>query len=225
MSKDDLLMRSGLGRSMSYAEVDGNFNRLMYLTGNWVAGSYTPNEIVRHDGALWVCLIATSLEPSMEETVATGNWFPLVYPGSGSGTQDVSQVIGTVGAGWTTIEMDNEGIPPYGCSFDLAADTFQFLFPGVWQLNGNLFFSHDSSNNGRTTNLRFFNVTDGVPIGTPVPIGIARNVEDSQASFTVLLRLAASDADETIRVEIGGGDTLSAVTISAFAMNLIQVSP
>ena len=55
---------------------NANFDRLMYASGNWVAGTYDPQEVVDHLGIAWRCLNQTTAEPSD----ASADWARMALP-------------------------------------------------------------------------------------------------------------------------------------------------
>ena len=52
----------------THDENDSNFDRLMYWSGDWVAGSYEVQQVVEHKGRGWVCNTATATEPGLLAT-------------------------------------------------------------------------------------------------------------------------------------------------------------
>ena len=119
--------------------------------------------------------------------------------------------IASIGAGWTAIENYDSEITPRGITTDLVGGAMAFDIYGVFQLTIGLNLTHNESNQGRTTNIRFWNVTDGIPAGN-IPIGIARNQPATNFTGVLQLEVSAGETGKGFRLEIGGGDS---VTISA----------
>jgi len=215
-------------QKLTYKDTDDNYNALAHFTGTWNAvDQYTTNEVVRHEGGVWICVINNNgIEPSYEQLPVNGgvgHWTPLQYPGSANGTASSDQTIGNLSA-FTTVEFDSSTITPYGCTMDTATNTFTIDFAGIWQESVSVFFAHDSSNNGRSVRFRVWNVTQGSEEGG-VTIGIGRNVEDSNTSFQVMTRFLNADTGDSYRWEIGPNDgTVNSVDITAFVFNLVQLS-
>jgi hypothetical protein len=64
MAKTDLTLRAAQSAPYPHATLDANFQRLMYWSGVWAAGTYEANEVVRHRGEPWVVIAAsTTTEP------------------------------------------------------------------------------------------------------------------------------------------------------------------
>jgi hypothetical protein len=92
---------------------------------------------------------------------------------------------------------------------DPATNSLSVAKGGVWLLvvSGTL-AGHDSSNQGRTFNLRLWNATESVG-GSPIPIGVGRNVEDTNFSVTVLVELLDTDIGDIYQLELGGVDAIT----------------
>ena len=63
--KSDLTLRLDKGSPLTHSQHDANFNRLVYWSGDWSAGTYQANEMVQHNNALWICLAETTVAPSL----------------------------------------------------------------------------------------------------------------------------------------------------------------
>ena len=105
-----------------------------------------------------------------------------------------------------------------------APGEFSVDYPGVYNLQTEVGFEHDSSNGGRFTQLRLFNVTDGVPIPVTTSIGVGRNVEVTQWTGNLLFEADASAAQKYFRWEIGGGDTVSSIEWLTQSLSVNQLS-
>lgn len=94
---------------------------------------------------------------------------------------------------------------------------------GVWSLQVTVAFEHNSSNQGRITNLRFWNVTDGVAVGLDEIIGIGRNQEATTWSAALMFETDADLATKQIRLELGGGDAITGVVYTTQSISLFNV--
>ena len=112
-----------------------------------------------------------------------------------------------IDATYTPVDNYDSEIAPRGITTDLVAGTMAFNIYGVFQITVGLNLAHDESNAGRTTNIRFWNVTDGVSGGL-VEIGIARNQPATNFTTVFQTEIAAGDTGKAFRLEIGGGDTI-----------------
>jgi len=126
-----------------------------------------------------------------------------------------------IGAGWNPLDMiDTSTISPRGVEIFPSGDgTFRMTNDGIWQIALSLSFAHNSSNGGRTTNIRMYNITQGFgPTG--VPIGIGRNVEDTLATLSIMLDV--TNTADHFRFEIGGGDSLTTVVWYALQVSFTR---
>lgn len=212
---------------MHHIDVDNNNDALMYWSRTWVlptqeSENYTANEVVFHEGGLFICQVAlpgTAVEPG----VGKAEW-QLMAPTPGRGGMNMANPTAgaSLGAGWNALAyFDTESLTPLGMTLDTANGLFNFQWPGLWQFSLNVFFNHDNSQQGRVTRVRIFNVTDGAG-SSGVPIGIGRNVEDTGISATLLVSVAQSAIDDVFRWEIGGGDTVTAVTYDSLSFTALQ---
>ena len=210
-------------QQLSYQDTDDNYNALLHYSGIWnTTDAYTVNELVDHEGAAWVCVQDNvNIEPGHE--IGFAHWRPLIYPGSGAVTSSTPQVIGTLGATYVPIAFDTESFAGTGISFNFPGNNFVIDYAGIWNESVNLFFEHDSSNQGRTTFIRLWNATAGTEEGR-VPIGIGRNVTDSNVTFSLPHRVSLIESTQQMRWEIGGLDTLNNVVISTFVYGALQHS-
>lgn len=131
----------------------------------------------------------------------------------------------TIDATYQPIDVfDTIYLTGFGVTFDLPAGSFALDTTGTFVLTLLGSVAHNSSNSGRRTNVRLWDITAAGPIGSPFPIGIGRNVEDTTIALTLAFVVDLPSVNDAIRFDIGGGDTLSAVTWSALAVTLWAIS-
>ena len=123
---------------------------------------------------------------------------------------------------YTPIDNYTSEIAPRGITTNLVAGTMAFDIYGVFQIAVELNLSHSESNQGRTTNIRFWNVTDGGSAGI-VEVGIARNQPATNFTTVFQTEIAAGDTGKAYRLEIGGGDTI-VVSNGAVDFDAVMVS-
>ena len=220
--KSDLTLRTLSPEPVSFADVDNNFERLAYYSGNWVAGTYTANEVVKYLGGVYICTA-----PSTTQDPYTGlatDWDLIgTTPGRG-GMSKTGPVAGAdITAAYQTLTFDTDYPFEFGVITEPAAGTMQLTHPGLWQFGLLMSFGHDEQNASRQTRVRLWNVTDGTG-GTGITIPVSRNQPSSFVAFTVLTQVAAADLNDVFRWEIGGGDTLSSVIWENCDTQLIQIS-
>jgi len=220
VTKTDLELRAGRILPYTHDILDANFNRLLYYSGAWSAGTYEENEVVNHSGGLWVCVATTTTaEPGTDIL----SWQPLA-PVSGRGAMNLlTPFAGTVGSGWTVVPFDNITVNPYGLSFDLANNQFTIQFLGVWQFLFVINLSFSESQQGRNTSLRLWNVTDGVQVGPTLILPIGRNQDGVLTSIPYISDLLAGSIGKTLQFEIGGIDDLGATTFEASTLGMNQI--
>lgn len=121
-------------------------------------------------------------------------------------------------ASWQHITVfDTEGISR-GVVMDATSDILSYDHDGAYAFAFTGSFAHDSSNQGRTTSVRIWDVTDGAQIGAAFRLGIGRNVEDSSFSLIILADITEAVKGHQLRLEIGGGDDVFLVEFTS--MNL-----
>lgn len=191
-----------------------NLERLAYYSSDWVAGTYTEAEIVKHRGCLWYCKAAaggTVLEPSF----SSADW-ELLAPDPGTGAMSLSAPIAgpNITATYQTItQFDQQDQIVRGLTYDLVAGTIQINYPGTWAHTIFLSIEHDEQNFGRSFFLRIFNQTQGIPSpGSILRVGVGRN-QNVTATTIPISKHYIDDANlgDVFRLEIGGGDTFASV--------------
>jgi hypothetical protein len=148
----------------------------MYYSGTWVAGTYSPQEVVRHEGTTWLCLVTTTDEPDVSST----DW--VAISGGGSAVRGYGGI--TIGSNksypnitttWTPINLwDSVNIPALNCTISAATGKFSLGLAGFWELTLQMDLTHDEANAGRHLSIRAFNETDAIPYSS-VLVGTGRN--------------------------------------------------
>ena len=164
------------------------------------------------------------LEERLDEIVqfVVDNFIPAGYGGITLSQPDAT--FPDLGAGWVELVADQLSIdPPRAITPDLAQNSLAFDVKGVWSISFGFTIDHDSSNGGRTINLRFFDKTDNDARGS-LPIGIGRNVEVTSQFLTVFLDIAEDDIGHPFSIEVGGGDTVVIDSLDTFIYNAQYVS-
>lgn len=128
-----------------------------------------------------------------------------------------------LGLGWETIPLDTAGAVR-AITINLGNDSFAFQYDGVYQITLSGSLNHNNLNAGRTVNIRLFNVTLGTPLPGAFPIGISRNVEDTVITISLLAEITDAEKGQEMRIEIGGGDAVSLVSISTMNVAIANVS-
>jgi hypothetical protein len=200
MAKSDLVLRTVKGVPLTHAENDGNFDRLMYYTGDWVAGTYSAWEVVRYLNVTWLAVADTSDTPSQSspDWVALG---PQAVGGYGGLRVDIGKNYGTITATWRALDLwDTVTPPPINCVIN-GDGTFEFSQDGWWALYFSMGVSHDESNGSRTLGLRVFNVNDAVG-GDVTQFGVARNQAVSNWTINPWIKVESADVGKTFRLEV-----------------------
>lgn len=128
-------------------------------------------------------------------------------------------------ATWQVLDIFDEITPstPRGITVDLGTSSLAFDISGVYQATLTGTFEHNSLNSGRTTNLRFWDIDSGAPHGTPIVVATGRNAEATSFNYPVLLDIPPALVDHRARVEIGGGDTYTAVSFDVLQFSTFNV--
>ena len=169
----------------------------MYWSGDWAAGSYEKDEVVKNAGALFVCLVATTEIPP-----GSADW-ELLAQGSNAGYGELSigsdKVYGTINGTWQAVDLwDSVSIPNLNCTTNLDG-TFTFAQTGWWSLYFYMSASHNDSQGGRVLSFRLYNVTDNIP-ADDTDTGVGRNVTVSTANMTPWFEI--TDITKTYRLEM-----------------------
>lgn len=138
---------------------------------------------------------------------------------------DTDAAFSNLGGSYQVIDVFDEVYPatPRGVTVSLPASTLAFENDGVYAFAITGTFEHNSSNQGRTTNIRVWNVTDGAQLGAPWVIGTGRNAEATPIAFVGLTEIVESNKNKEFRLEIGGGDTYSSVSFNALVFQVWNV--
>ena len=116
----------------------------------------------------------------------------------------------SIGAAWTPVNWFTTETPTArGFTVDVPNGTVAPDNPGVYAVSVNVNIQgHNSSNGGRVTGLRLYDVTNGAPVGGGAQIGIGRNQEDTFVGTTFLIEVATGGA---VRLEVGGYDSVTSI--------------
>ena len=119
-----------------------------------------------------------------------------------------------IGATYQTIDVfDAQPVTTQrGIVSDVANNTFAIEVAGVYWYSLNLTFEHDNSNQGRLTYVRFWDTTDDQPLGPSLVVSTGRNAEATSAALSGLFEQLPEDNNHPMRIEIGGGDSYTAVS-------------
>lgn len=133
------------------------------------------------------------------------------------------QAFPSLGGAWQPIDNYDANViaVPRTITTDLAAGTISFSIEGVYFVSFTLIFEHNSSNSGRLTNLRFFNVTDGVQVGTDFTVGTGRNAESTSITVASPIEIDPTNVGDAVRIEIGNGDTYTSMQLDSVLYGVI----
>lgn len=97
---------------------------------------------------------------------------------------------------------------PRGTTVDVANSRIAVDLQGIYIFSISLTFSHDESNQGRTTYIRLYNETDEIA-GPVNPIGIGRNTPNTNFSSIVPVEVGVAQDGDFWSIEFGGGDSVT----------------
>ena len=200
MAKDRITFRNVKGTPLTFTENDDNFDGLMYYSGDWAAGAYSAQEVVKYLGVAWIAKIDTSETPGPSAV----DWEPLGAQsafGWGALRINSGKPYGTITATWRALNLwDELYVPNVNCVMN-ADGTFTFAEAGWWSLYFSMTVSHDESNGARTLGFRVFNVPDAVG-GAVTQFGVARNQSVSNWTINPWVQVPSANLGKTYRMEI-----------------------
>ena len=186
--------------------------------------AYKKSDVVRYQGGLFIALIDN---PTLDPITGAGTQWNALAPIPGRAGMFLSAPLaspGDLGAGWNVLNyFDTVSFAAYGAAVDPVAGTWDHDFLGLWSENLFFNFYHDSSNQGRITYLRLWNVTNSVELGRSA-IGIGRNQEATTFNYTGYFEIGATELNAVLRWEIGGGDVVAVDVWNNLNFSTIQVS-
>ena len=221
--KTELITRAGKAAPLAWQEMDANFQRLMYFSGTWAAGTYEANEVVIHDQSQWICTAATTTqEPSLGAFLGgTSDWFPIAISpwGIGEMTLDAPDTgFPNLGGGWVTVTYDSSDYDQ-NTVLTPATGEFQVASEGVWELQFTFAMLHNSTQSGRVTTVRIYDITNGIG-GGGLNVGIGRNQEATQSTASIWFTADGTNIGNTYRIELGGGDSVTVDEMTAARLAL-----
>lgn len=129
-----------------------------------------------------------------------------------------------LGAGWQTLNVfDALPFPARGMVMVTATGRFVLVNPGVYLIAMVLAFDHNELNAGRSTQVRFYNVTKGVgDTGLTIPTG--RNTDASASSATLLVAVPSTEIGDAFELQIGAGSAYSLVSFTTASLAVVGIS-
>lgn len=134
--------------------------------------------------------------------------------------QAASAIGADLGLGWDTLDYFDYQASRGAMTLDPATGIFTLDEPGFWDLDVSLNFSHNESNQGRETFVRFYNITQATS-ATDLPIPIGRNQPGT--TFFDSYRFDNVNAGDQWRMELGGGDIITSVVYNTLAIKPTKI--
>jgi hypothetical protein len=154
-------------------------------------------------------------------------WVALpVFPtiGYGGVVLSVPTGIPNLGIGFEVLPADAAVVTsPVTVTQDFANDGIRFSQEGVWNINIGFSLTHNESNSGRETTVQLYNATEATG-GNGVPMPIARNQPGTYFSGTLMVEVTAADEGDLYQIRVGGGDSITAVTVEGYEFSATHVS-
>ncbi len=132
---------------------------------------------------------------------------------------------------WVPITQYDSTVPSNaseakGVTLDVVNGTIAPGSAGIWRVDFSFSMEHDESNQGRTLELRFFNVDTATP-SEVVSIAIGRNQPGTSYSVAIFAELAVADIDDAYRLELkmevgSGGLNLITFTELSYALSYVD---
>ena len=196
---------------MLYVEQETNWLNLMRESGGaWDnTRAYLKNEVTWYQGIEFIAWndIAAGVAPTVIQNIGNPSDWVAMSGTQGRGAMRLNTPTATPGSiptgdNWVTIPFDTQDYVPFGIEFDLANDTFDLDYLGLWDFSLLLSFSHDESNQGRDFTIRLFNVTDAIG-ADGIKIFVARNQPGTTISLPFDAPVTGSSFGDTFRFEVG----------------------
>ena len=212
------------GGPMVFGNMDSNFLNLMRAANEWDVARvpYLKNEVVYFHGFLYIAAIDTPNSPLENPT----EWTPMTGISGLGGMRRASPGAGqSITASWATfVGFDSLTSAERGVTSDPANDQFSFQYSGLWDLNFELSFEHDSNpSSGRTFFLRAYNITKDIA-GSGVAVGIGRSSEATHANVGIRHRVPENEVGDFFRIEIGNGDVVTVDNYFAAELDFTQIA-
>lgn len=149
----------------------------------------------------------------------------LTVSGYGGGTQQANVAFG-VTTGWTTIPLDTlRPADQRGVTVNLSNNSISVATESVWRLSYDFSIEgHNSSNSGRVTYIRMYNITDGIASPGEIVVGVGRNQEDTSNSGSFLFDVQPASVNKEIVLQIGGGDAITGGDLIGASLQVNQIS-
>lgn len=200
---------------------NANFDRLMYWSGFWLPGPYEAQEVVWHAGGAWVCRADTIEEP----TSGSPDWVVIAPQTGRGGMESTPGAIGDITAAFQPLNFDVITQPAYGMTLSPASNVFTSQWPGWWEVRLSINLSFTETQASRFTEIRLWDVTIAAQIGTAVRVPIGRNQDGFLINSVFRFLVTPATAGNVFRLDIGGGDVLSGVTLWSNVVDFTQMTP
>lgn len=135
--------------------------------------------------------------------------------GYGGIVADESVAPTDIGLAWELFDAwDGAALPtPRYIVQDFANNGIRIERPGVFSVNIKISLQHAESQGGRVMYLRLWNATAGTPGASEFAFGVGRNVAFTNLTVPgALFDVTEETVGDLIQIQIGGGDSFTAVT-------------
>ena len=128
----------------------------------------------------------------------------------------------TINATWSPVTgYDTSLATPIDVVQNAAAGTLALTDTGTYLLTITAAIAFTSSNAGRSFQFRMFNVTDSVVAAGPLTIYVGRDI--AGVNMAISTRFIAAASGKAMRIEMGNGDTFSAVQIQDMSYGVNRI--
>lgn len=130
-----------------------------------------------------------------------------------------------IDSSWQTVDVfDTDSvITPKGINTDLSSNSLSVENDSTYELVFICSINHNSSNSGRTINIRLFDLDTNEPLANQFPVGVGRNVEDTTVTAIFPFEVTEENRNQRLSVQIGGGDTLTSVEFSSASYQIFGI--
>ena len=128
----------------------------------------------------------------------------------------------TIDATWSPVTGYNTSLAtPIDVVQNAAAGTLALTDTGTYLLTITAAIAFTSTNAGRSFQFRMFNVTDSVVAAGPLTIYVGRDI--AGVNMAISTRFIAAASGKAMRIEMGNGDTFSAVQIQDMSYGVNRI--
>ncbi len=148
-----------------------------------------------------------------------------VFPAYGGLKIDSNTPFSDLGVTWQVLDIFDEITPlsPLLITPSLVNNSLAVQHQGMYIINISGVFEHNSSNQGRLTYIRLWDITDAEQIGNAFTLSTGRNAEATPIAVNGFVEIPSAKENNEFRLEIGNGDAYSSVIFNVLNYQLHSI--